>query len=879
MKKLTDLLKLEEDPTGGSAPLDGDLVEEIDAAVREAVEAGGSEDLLALVNPLIQKKGAGAGLQFAAARTHCLAGSKEIGSKLFLSLCERMEQQRNWEILSGVLDIAIDGNGNGSAPLARLAARVWEKGGARFAGIDLLRRSHGFAEDDHRILWALGNSLIEQGDDEGTLLVARSLAGFARKKEYDRVEEGMLILIEDARREELEHLVSAIEPMLEAGETDKVLTLFEFSSEAMIREGLSAKLWPLLRKHLEGFSGPSPLRSAAARFGPGAYPDILHPEKMFERSGVGNADVDIHDALAVLDKLLELPAGRYVYHHGWGVGRITDNDGEKLHIRFEGKPDHKMSLGLAATALLFLEPTDLRVKMFTDRDGVLRGARENRVELLYHVLEHLGGEASRDDIKKLLLHLGILTSSTWAEWWKNAKGKAEKDERFDFSRFFRKVVRLRGEDNAGVVVPEVSMEKNFRKALALLNGFLDQHPGGAADVKRRYEEKIGEKANSEETPPGDRMMGHLLLHRVGAGDEEGIRAALRTMAASLDMGTLSGEQQKLLLTIVPPDMVAVAGGLLLTSRIVTVRRAAWDALGALPGGEREKTVAEMLEKSPRGGSGVLHVVKELAVSSPERILDCLHALLYLLEEPEKETHRKDALDLVSSDLFRKALAEHEPTDVEREFLTSRLAHWKYSERFLFPVLEAFAGTRLEPIAEEVERRRSSARPDAVEDDLAAFGGRNLMTVATIEALRKEVEELDWDLKTSIPRMIREARELGDLRENAEYDAARQKQKDATKRLEELYQRIRLARPIEEIEFDPEKVGPGAEVELRTDDGESLRYWVLGEGDRRHGDEVISYLAPLGRALLGKKAGETAELPGGKRVTIVSLKQRLPEQSG
>ena len=145
-------------------------------------------------------------------------------------------------------------------------------------------------------------------------------------------------------------------------------------------------------------------------------------------------------------------------------------------------------------------------------------------------------------------------------------------------------------------------------------------------------------------------------------------------------------------------------------------------------------------------------------------------------------------------------------------------------------------------------------------------------------LQKEVEGLDWDLKTTIPRMIRKARELGDLSENAEYDAAKNRQREATKRLEELYERIRLARPIEELEFDSEKIGPGALVTIASDSGERRSYWILGEGDLDIGSDVVSYRAPLGMSLLGKRTGEEVELPDGSTFKVESFQQKLPGRS-
>ncbi len=876
MEKIKNLLNLEEDPAGGACPLDKGLVEKIDALVREIMASGRGEELFGLINPLMQGKDGGDALYFTAARAQALAGLGELASSLYTILCERMEQQDKWDALIPTLELAIDECG--TADLARLVARVWERKGTDLAPVSLLRKALALAGSNHRILWALGNSLFEEGDDAGRILIARSLPGFARKKDYDRVEEGVLSIAEGAGRKELKELITTIGYLLKAKEIDRILTLLEFVKDPIIKEGLSGEGWKMFRKYLEKSADNVPLRKVAAEFGPGAYPDVFKPENMFSRAGIADPEVDIHEAFATLDRLLEVPAGRYVYHHGWGVGQITDNDGEFLEIHFEGKPAHRMALKLATSALLFLAPTDLRAKMFVDKEEVLRGARENRPDLLFSVLEHVGGEAKQEEIKKQLVHLGILTTSTWADWWKQAKKGAEGDPRFDFSQSFRKLYRLNSEGSSPLAVPEMSLAANFRKGITLLFGFLDQHPDGAPDVERRYGKLIQKLANNVETLPADRMLGHVLLHQVGCPDEEGISWALDAMMLTCDMGTISSEKQKLLLKIVPEKCVATAARLLLTSRIITVRREGWSALVQLPAEDRQRVVSGILEKSPHGGNAVLHLARELMAVGGGMVADLIHALLYLLEDPEKENHRKEAIEIVGSTEFRAFIDKHESTEGEMDYLRSRLVHWKHSERFLFPVLETLRGTHLRQVAEEVESARISARPRVETSALEEYGGRSLMTRSTIDRLRKEVEELDWDLKTSIPRMIRKARELGDLKENAEYDAARNKQRESTKRLEELYERIRLAKPIEELNFDPGKVGPGAEVLLRSDQGEERKYWVLGEGDRELGEDVVSYRAPLGICLMGKNVGDEITLPDNSKFQVVSLTHKLPDNS-
>ncbi|NNE07605.1 MAG: hypothetical protein HKN20_03475, partial [Gemmatimonadetes bacterium] len=407
------------------------------------------------------------------------------------------------------------------------------------------------------------------------------------------------------------------------------------------------------------------------------------------------------------------------------------------------------------------------------------------------------------------------------------------------------------------------------------SNFLDQHPDGLEDVAERYGNEIRNIANSEDRPAGLRMLGHVMLYRVGIPDEAGFVDALHALERDPELGVLATDQQKLLLQVAPDQEQKRAVRLLLTSRILSVRKEAWSMLEVMETADSDLIVLDLLDESPRCGNAVLFLVKELIDKRQDLLVRMMHSVIYLLEEPEKETHRKDAQKLIESPAFKKAIQGCELNEAEREFLTNRLAHWKHSERYLFPLLELFNDTPLSDIAAAVEEKRQALRPIAETSILDQFGGRILMTKPTLDRLRKEVEELDWDLKTTIPKMIREARELGDLKENAEYHAAKKKQRDASQRLEQMYERVRLATLIEDMSMPEDSVSPGTEVTVKTSTGETQTYWVLGEGDGELAPEVVSYRAPIGAALLGKKVGEQTEEFNDQTMTVTQIRHRLP----
>jgi len=134
--------------------------------------------------------------------------------------------------------------------------------------------------------------------------------------------------------------------------------------------------------------------------------------------------------------------------------------------------------------------------------------------------------------------------------------------------------------------------------------------------------------------------------------------------------------------------------------------------------------------------------------------------------------------------------------------------------------------------------------------------RTPMTRTGFERLRDELDRLKRVERPTIIKAIAEARAHGDLSENAEYHAAREKQSFIEGRINDLEGKVNGAEVIE-----PPKGGD------RVDEaGKEVRYWIVGSDEADPARGRISIHSPLARTLIGKRVGDhvTAQLPGGKK---------------
>lgn len=138
--------------------------------------------------------------------------------------------------------------------------------------------------------------------------------------------------------------------------------------------------------------------------------------------------------------------------------------------------------------------------------------------------------------------------------------------------------------------------------------------------------------------------------------------------------------------------------------------------------------------------------------------------------------------------------------------------------------------------------------------------KKLLTYAGLKALEDELENLKVVKRKEVAAKIKEAREQGDLSENAEYDAAKDEQRDIESRIEELEGILKNAEVIVEDEVDFDKINVGCKVRVfDVTFDEEMEFKIVGSTEANSLEGKISNESPVGQALMGKKTGETVEV--------------------
>jgi len=151
----------------------------------------------------------------------------------------------------------------------------------------------------------------------------------------------------------------------------------------------------------------------------------------------------------------------------------------------------------------------------------------------------------------------------------------------------------------------------------------------------------------------------------------------------------------------------------------------------------------------------------------------------------------------------------------------------------------------------------------------------VITPEGLEKLKAEIEHLSTAKRREVAERIKEAREFGDISENAEYDDAKNEQALLEGRIAQLEERLRRATVIDEKEVDTDAVGFGSVVHVKDQrSGDSQKFQIVGSTEANPAEQKLSNESPIGKALLGHKRNDvvTVETPRGpkKKLKITKI---------
>ena len=145
--------------------------------------------------------------------------------------------------------------------------------------------------------------------------------------------------------------------------------------------------------------------------------------------------------------------------------------------------------------------------------------------------------------------------------------------------------------------------------------------------------------------------------------------------------------------------------------------------------------------------------------------------------------------------------------------------------------------------------------------------QSVITPEGLEKLKEEIQHLSTVKRREVAERIKEAREFGDIAENAEYDDAKNEQALLEQRIAQLEERLRRSTVIDEKDLGTDEVKVGSTVHVKDQkSGDSQKFQIVGSTEANPAEQKLSNESPIGKALVGHKRGDvvTVEVPRGPR---------------
>ncbi len=155
--------------------------------------------------------------------------------------------------------------------------------------------------------------------------------------------------------------------------------------------------------------------------------------------------------------------------------------------------------------------------------------------------------------------------------------------------------------------------------------------------------------------------------------------------------------------------------------------------------------------------------------------------------------------------------------------------------------------------------------------------KNILTHEGLQELETELEDLKVVKRKEVAQKIKEAREQGDLSENAEYDAAKDEQRDIEARIEEIETILKNVEVVGEDDIDDKKINVGCHIKIHDFEyDEDLEFSIVGSTQTNSLSGKISNESPLGQALIGHEIGDVVEVEMGDSISkykILDIKKK------
>ncbi|MDR0910809.1 MAG: transcription elongation factor GreA [Spirochaetaceae bacterium] len=608
-------------------------------------------------------------------------------------------------------------------------------------------------------------------------------------------------------------------------------------------------------------------------------------EEYLRSSNLATNYRNVHECIADFEKHIAFDRGNFVYHRTWGVGRIKEIVGDDIIIDFARQRGHKMSLKMAVSSLQTLSKNHIWVLKATQKKEILHDkVKSDPVWALKTVIKSFGNSC---DIKKIKSELcpSVLTVGEWTSWFEKAKNAIKTDPQLGVNpdNVELLTVRDRPVSYEEKLYNEFKAEKDFFKRLATMREFCNRKDfePDSDYFTEMFDYFASFLKNAATNKVSEQILSAYFMVKDLAGRYPALQPAL----------TVNFPQLLDSIKNIPAMYLALKESKLKEDFLASIKlfTPSWQDIyiqlypkslsqtiinNLLKDGS-DKSLANLVkdcfDRYRDRGEAVAHLYKNYrnepwfkaaGLTEEKQLITLIHILAQTFnnidnhkETSENKKLNKNVDDMLFKEGFIYRIIDHAEIDEVNRVYT-----------FINDVRDIDPAIKLEMRTRILRRFPDFKFYGAEEESHVATRGL-LVTAKKYDEKQKQMAHI---MNVEVPANSKEiefARELGDLRENAEYKAAKEKQELLNSQVAKLKDEIERAQLFDPSTISTVRVGFGTIVRLKNSaSGKEETYTILGPWESDPDNKVISYLSPFGAAMQGKKLGEAFELVMGEDKT-------------
>ena len=579
---------------------------------------------------------------------------------------------------------------------------------------------------------------------------------------------------------------------------------------------------------------------------------------------------NVHEAISDFEKHIAFDDGNFVFHRTWGVGRIQSVKGDDITIDFAKKRDHSMSLKMAVNALQTLSKTHIWVLKATwKKDKLREKVKGDPSWALKTIIRSFDNSCDIKHVKAELVP-GTLTPSEWTTWSSKARDMLKTDPSFgvdpeDIDLF---MVRDRPISVEEKLFNEFKAEKNFFDRVQTIRSF--------AKVAEPDSEYFGEMFNyflgylKSYSSANENVVASYLLVKDFVGKYPYLNSGLTfnfselfdeiedvaAMFAVLKDAELKKDFLQHIKMFIPAwsDIyLHLFPYALVPSIVESLEREGYeDKLVSM--------VVSCFENPREYRESIVWIFRNLktapwfektGLSYEKQLITLVHVLDITFREIENHretTENRKINKQVQTVLFKEGVLDEFISDADVDTIT-RIYTLVDDVKDLDPAVKM----RLRNV---ILDKHPTFKFFGVEEKSVVSRGL-MVTARKYEEKQKQLQTI---MEVEVPANSKEiafALSLGDLRENAEYKAAKEKQEILNSTVAKLKDEIERAQIFDVSTVNATRVAFGTVVSLfNVTEGVDEQYTILGPWESDPDNNVISYLSPFGGSILNKRIGET-----------------------